>query len=49
MLVIIDLKEEKVLLAMLIVLYQMKRQGSRLLNLVHLECTCVLPNMEDVL
>ena len=35
-------------LAMLIVLYQMKRQLVRLLNLVHLECRSVLPNMVDV-
>ena len=43
------LKERKVFLAMLIVLYQMKRQLGHLLNLVHLECKYVLPNMEDVL
>ena len=49
-LVIIDL--EKVFsgnVVMLIVLYQMKRQLGCLLNLVHLECRCALPNMEDVL
>ena len=53
MLVIFDskkvLEERKVFLVMLIVLYQMKRQLGRLLNLVHLECRCALPNMEDVL
>ena len=36
-------------LVMLLVLYQMKRQFGRLLNFVHLECRCALPNMEDVL
>ena len=36
-------------LVMLIVLYQMKRQLGRLVNLVRLECRCALPNMEDVL
>ena len=43
------LKEGKVFLVMLIVLYQMKRQSGRSLYLVHLECRCALPNMEDVL
>ena len=53
MLVIFDLKkvlkEGKVFLVMLIVLYQIKRQLGHLLNLVHLEYRCALPNMEDVL
>ena len=43
------LKEGKVFLVRLIVLYQMKRQLARLLILVHLECRCGLLNMEDVL
>ena len=43
------LKEGKVFLVMLIVLYQMERQMGRLLSLVHHECRCALPNMEDVL
>ena len=53
LLVIFDLekvlKEGKVFLVMLIVLYQKKRQLGRLLNWVHLECRCALPNIEDVL
>ena len=38
-----------VFLARLIMLYRMRRQLVRLLNLVHLEFRCVLPNMGDVL
>ena len=53
MLVIFDLKkvlmEVKVFLAMLIMLYQMKRHLGRLLTFVHLECSCVISNMGDVL
>ena len=52
MLVIFDLsrvlKEGKTFLVMLIVLYQIKRQYVRLLNLVHFECMSVLPNMVGV-
>ena len=43
------LKEEKVFLVMLIVLYQMKRHFGLLLNFVPLECRCALTNMEDVM
>ena len=43
------LKEAKLFLVMLIVLYRMKRQLGCLLNLVHLECICALHNMKDVL
>ena len=43
------LKEAKVFLVMLLVLYQIKRQLGRLLNLVHLEFRCALPIMGDVL
>ena len=43
------LKEGKLFLVMLIVLYRMKGYLGRLLSLVHLECRCALPNMEDVL
>ena len=38
-----------VFLAILIMLYRMKCQLVRLLNLAHLEYRCVLPNMGDVL
>ena len=37
------LREGKVFLVRSIVLYQMKRQLGRSLNLVHLECKCVCP------
>ena len=43
------LKEGKMFLVKLIVLYQMKRQLGRLLYSVHLGCRYALPNMEDVL
>ena len=50
MLVLFDLKkvlkEGKVFLVMSIVLYQMKRQLDCLLNYVHLEYRCALPNMD---
>ena len=53
MLVIFDLekvlKEGKVFAVMWIVLHQMKLQLGRLLNLVHFDYRCALPNMEDVL
>ena len=42
------LKEGRVFQVMVIVLYQIKQHIGRLLNLVHLECRCALPNMEDV-
>ena len=42
-------REVKVFLVILIMLYQMKHQLGRLLNLVHLECRCVLSNRGDVL
>ena len=41
------LKEEKVFLVVLIVLYQMKCLLGRLLNFSYLECRCAIPNMED--
>ena len=42
-------REGKMFLVLWTVLYRMKRQLGCLLNLVHRECICVLPNMEDVL